>query len=134
MYYILQINETMLNIFMEDTETHHISVMPFRGRSQTTTFIRGGEQVVQKCWLRGRSQNTSTRGGIVYHWNHSFGYWNRNPNWPILSTNTVTETTIQRENLVANSVGYFFLHKSHKTRFDNEYSIFLDYFWRSGFI
>ena len=48
MYYFPQINETILYIFMEDTETHHISVMPFRGRSQTT-FIRGGEQVVQKC-------------------------------------------------------------------------------------
>ena len=65
MYYFPQINETILYIFMEDTETHHISVMPFRGRSQTT-FIRGGEQVVQKCRPGGRSQSTSTIGGIVY--------------------------------------------------------------------
>ena len=37
----------------------------------------------------------------------------RNPNWLILSADTVTntETTFQRENLVTNSMGYFFNHK-----------------------
>jgi hypothetical protein len=38
---------------------------------------------------------------------------NQNLNWLILSADTVTdtETTFQRENLVTNSMGYFFNHK-----------------------
>ena len=47
-----------------------------------------------------------------------------NPNWRILSANTVTdtETTSQRKNLVTDSIGYFFHHKrAPKTKFSATY-------------
>ena len=43
----------------------------------------------------------------------SVWYRNRNSNWRTISADTVTdtETTIERKNLVTNSMGYFFNHK-----------------------
>ena len=52
----------------------------------------------------------------MYNRNHYFGlvrYRNQNPNWLILSADTVTdaETIFQKKNLVTNSMGHFFNHK-----------------------
>ena len=42
-----------------------------------------------------------------------FWFRSRNPNWPILSADTVadTKTTFQRENLVTDSMRFFFITK-----------------------
>ena len=46
----------------------------------------------------------------------------------------ITETTFQRENLVSNSMGYFFRHKrAPKTDFAAKCYRFLDFFWQSNF-
>ena len=58
-------------------------------------------------------------------------YRNRNSNWPIILADTVTntETTLQREKLVAKTMGYFFNHKRDpQTKFAIKYSRFLNYF------
>ena len=59
-------------------------------------------------------------------------YNSKTQNWPILlaDTSTDTETTFQRENLVTDSVGYFFHHKGAlKTKFAGKFSIFSGCFW-----
>ena len=82
--------------------------MPFRGRSQAT-FTRGGEQVVQKCRLRGSFTN------YVYKKRDSVPlkplFWLLKPKPKLADTVTDTKTTFQRENLVIDSMGYFFNHK-----------------------
>ena len=76
---------------------------------------------------------------VVYDRNHYFGLgpipkpkpkladtFGRYRNW--------YETKFQQENLVTDSMGYFFHHKRTPEKFAAKYQILLDYFLRSGFI
>ena len=81
----------------------------------------------------GRRNRTEPGDNLVDDRNNYFGlcpYRNWKINWWILSADTITDTqtTFQRENLVTDSMGYFF-HPKRALK-----TIFSDYFWRSGFI